>query len=164
MSSEVATNEVARRLFSVLSQQLLEYSFKRQRSAARFIRNGGDARSERISIQLARYDDRIEIVPAFGIRFDALEDLLDAIDEDREKAETRHKTTTSKMLGQLDGKGMSKRMSWKRLSLLNTSPPVAVSRLVPSPVHGGVSDVTSCQLTLVISLQVRFMKSESKGI
>ena len=79
MSSEVATNEVTRRLFSVLSQQLLEYSFKKQGSAARFIRNGGDARSERISIQFARYDDRVGIVPAFGMRNEQ-KDVLEAIE------------------------------------------------------------------------------------
>ena len=101
---KAATREVAQPLFSALSRQLSEDGFKRQGSAARFIRNGGEGRSERISIQLARYDDRIEIVPAFGIRFDDLEDLLDTIDEDREKAETRHKTTASKTLSQLDGK------------------------------------------------------------
>ena len=104
MGNATDAKAVAQRLFNALSEQLSEDGFKRQGSAARFIRNGGEGRSERISIQLARYDDRVEIVPAFGIRFDELEDLLDTIDEDREKAETRHKTTASKTLSQLDGK------------------------------------------------------------
>ena len=104
MGDVMDSKTLAQRLFSGLSKKLSEDGFKRQGNAARFIRSGGEGRSERISIQLARYNDRIEIVPAFGIRFDDLEDLLDAIDEDREKAETRHKTTASKTLSQLDGK------------------------------------------------------------